>query len=617
MIEEKLKNVPRKPGVYLLKDGEGRVLYVGKAKALRDRLRSHFRAGRGEDRKHRLMMARVADFETIVTDSEVEALILEANVVKERRPRYNVNLKDDKSYPYIRVTDEPYPRVFVTRRVVRDDSGYFGPYTDVGSMRQLMAAVRRIFPVRTCQLRITDETIRQKKHKVCLNYHIGRCSGPCEGLVSEAEYRETVEQVVAFIQGKSDRLVREMEGRMQELAQQKRYEEAAVLRDRIRSVDTFQSKQKVVDDVLVDRDIVTIAVEGGDACGMVFNVRDGKITNRQHFYLGGVEGVAEDDILSSFVKQYYLRTDYVPAEIYLPFALSESQEVETWLSRKREKSVNLVVPKRGRKTRLMAMCSKNVRLLLEELQIQKSKAEDWLAPSVRALQKDLRLEKPPRRIEAFDVSNIAGKDAVASLVVFENGKPKKGAYRKYRIRGVEGIDDFRMMAEAVERRMSWLLEEGETLPDLILVDGGKGQLSAALGVLRRLSVSDQAVVGLAKRLEEVYVPGIADPQTLPKSSASLRLLQRVRDEAHRFAVAYHRTLRKKRTISSELDTIPGVGAKRRNALLKAFGSVEGIRKASVEEIARVEGMNKSAAERVVEALRRREEAVPESVEDGD
>lgn len=602
MILERLQRVPKKPGVYLLKNTTGKILYVGKAKVLRDRLRSHFKPGRVEDRKHGLLMAQVVDFETIVTDSEVEALILEANFIKEHRPKYNINLKDDKSYPYIRVTSEPYPRVFITRKIVRDGSSYFGPYTDVGSMRQLMAAIRRIFPVRTCRFRITDETIRGKKHKICLNYHIGRCRGSCEGLISRDEYLWTVDQVVAFIQGKNQQLFRDLEVRMTQLAEQQRFEEAARLRDEIRYISTFQSKQKVVDESSVDRDLITVTVEGEDACGVVFNVRDGKITNRHHFYLGGVENIPEDQVLTSFVEQYYLRTDSIPDEIYVSTNVVECQVVRAWLSQKRGKKVDLIQPKRGKKARLMEMCTRNSKLLLEELQTQKSSTESWIAPSVRALQKDLRLEKVPRRIEAFDISNIAGQDAVASMVVFENGKPKKSEYRKYKIKTVEGIDDFGMMAEVVERRYSRVLGERKNLPDLILVDGGKGQLSAALGVLSKLSVSDQPIVGLAKRLEEIYIPGVIDPQTLPKSSSSLRLLQRVRNEAHRFAVTYHRTLRGKRTIMSVLDTIPGIGEKRRRALLKAFKSVDGIRNATLEEISRVQGMNLKVAEKVVKVL---------------
>ena len=602
MLKEKLKRVPKKPGVYLLKDKEGKILYVGKAKALRDRLRSHFKPGKDEDRKHRLMMSRIADFEFILTDSEVEALIMEASFVKEHRPKYNINLKDDKSYPYVRLTKEPFPRLFITRKIVQDGSRYFGPYTDVGSIRQLMAAIRRIFPVRTCRLRITDESIRLKKHKVCLNYHIGRCRGPCEGFISQEDYRWIINKTVSFIQGRNTDLVQGLDEEMIKLARLKRFEEAADIRDKLRSITAFQSRQKVVDGVSADRDLITAAADEKDACAVVFNVRDGKITNRHHFYLRGVEGMGESDVLTAFIKQYYLRTDYIPAEVFLGSSLTEAREVTSWLTQKRGKKVALHVPLRGKKAKLMEMCRRNTRLLLEELKLQKSRSEARLSPSVEALQRDLKLAKPPQRIEAFDVSNISGQDAVASMVVFEHGKPKKSEYRKFKIKRVEGIDDFRMMAEVVERRMGRLIKEEKPLPDLILVDGGKGQLSAAVQVLRKLSLPNQPVIGLAKRLEDVFVPGISAPQNIPKSSVSLRLLQRVRDEAHRFAVTYHRQRRKKRVIHSELDDIPGIGEKRRNALLKAFGSVQAIRGASVEDILKINGLNRPTAEKIKNVL---------------
>jgi len=588
-----------------LKDRTAKTLYVGKAKSLRDRLRSHFMPGRFEDIRHGLMMSRTESFETIVTDSEIEALILEANFIKEHHPRYNVNLKDDKSYPYIRVTNEPYPRVLVTRKIIRDGSRYFGPYTDVGSMRQLLGAIRRIFPVRTCKLEINEDSLRLKKHRVCLMFHIKRCQAPCEGLVSHEGYCWTLNQVVAFIQGKNSQLKRDLEARMKELAVQKRFEEAAMLRDEIRSIAAFQSKQKVVDDLLINRDIVVTTAEGELGCGLVFDVRDGKIINRHHFYLEGLEGLSETEILASFIKQYYIRTDQIPEEILLPWSVPESSDILKWLSEKRGSPVRMEIPRRGKKSQLMEMCLQNARLLLNELLLQKEKAENWIAPSVQSLEKELSLKKTPKRIEAFDISNLAGKDTVGSLVVFENGQPKKSEYRKFKIRRVEGIDDFQSLAEVLERRIRGLLKENAPFPDLFLVDGGKGQLSAALNVLLKFNLPDQPVIGLAKRLEEVFVPGTEGPQMLPKSSASLHLLQRVRDEAHRFAVQYHRTLRKKRAVHSELDDIPGIGEKRRKALLTHFGSVKNIRNASAEQIASVKGMNTKTAENVVEGLKKK------------
>ena len=602
-IEEKLKITPQKPGVYLLQDNRRRILYVGKAKRLRNRLRSHFKPGKLEEPRHHRMMSRVTDFETIMTDSEVEALIMEANFIKEHRPKYNVNLKDDKSFPYVRVTGEPYPRIFVTRKIIRDGSKYFGPYTDVGSMRQLMNAIQRIFPVRTCNLDINEESIRNKRHRVCLMYHIGRCRGPCEGLISREQYAWIVEQVVAFIEGKNDRLIQDLQKRMQLLSEKQEYEEAAVLRDQIRSVSTFYSRQKVVDSFEIERDLLAVALDSPLAVGVVFNVRDGKIINRLQFSLTGTEEQNEAEVLSSFIKQYYLRAEFIPGEILLSAGVEDEHEFTQWLKEKRGKSVRISTPKRGKKGGLIQLCLKNAQLILNELRAQKEAAGDWIAPSVRALQKDLKLDQPPVRIEAFDNSNIQGSDPVASMVVFENGKPKKSEYRKFRIKTVRGADDFASMAEVIERRITRILKEGREMPDLILVDGGKGQLNAGLSVLKRFEISNQPIIGLAKRLEEVFLPGLPDPQMLPKTSASLRLLQRVRDEAHRSAITFHRSLRQKRAVHSMLDDIPGIGENRRKALLTAFGSVENISKASAEEIAQVRGMNMKVAELVSGALR--------------
>ncbi len=602
-IDEKLKVAPQKPGVYLFKDSKGRILYVGKAKKLRNRLRSHFNPGKDEEPRHHRLMARVVDFETIVTDSEVEALIMEANFVKEHHPRYNVNLKDDKSFPYIRVTNELFPRIFVTRKIIRDGSRYFGPYTDVGSMRQLMNAIQRIFPVRTCNLQITAETVQKKVHRVCLMFHIGRCKGPCEGLISSEDYRWIVDQVVAFIEGKNVALIADLEQRMTRLAEDRRYEEAAALRDQIHSVATFYARQKVVDGFEIERDLLAVAVSGRLAVGVVFNVRSGKMINRLQFPLEGAEDRSEPEVLTSFIEQYYVRAEFIPGDVFLAGPVEDEQGLIHWLSQQKGRPVRFVYPQRGKKARLMQLCRENARLLLDEMLLQKNASGTWIAPSVLALQKDLKLENPPMRIEAFDNSNIQGSDPVASMVVFENGKPKKSDYRKYKIKTVRGPDDFASMAEIIERRISRILKEGRDMPDLILVDGGKGQLNAALGVLKKFEMEDQPVIGLAKRLEEIFLPGLQDPQMLPKTSSSLRLLQRLRDEAHRFAITYHRSLRQKRTVRSVLDDIPGIGEKRRKILLNTFGSVDAIRKASVEEILKVKGLNRKVAEIVSRFLK--------------
>lgn len=603
-IKEKVNRTPQNPGVYLLKNKNQKIVYVGKAKSLRNRLRSHFNPGTKEEPRHKLMMNQVKDFEILTTDNEIEALILEANLIKEHYPKYNVNLRDDKSFPYIRVTNEYYPRIFITRKIVRDGSKYFGPYTEVGSVRQLMRAVRKIFPVRTCNRRITDEIVNKKKHKLCLNYHINRCLGPCEGLISQEDYLWMVDQIIDFIRGKNRRLLSDLKLKMNRAAENQRYENAAEIRDKIRAISKFQAKQKVVDESFSDRDIVSVAIEGKDSCGMIFNVREGKLINRQHFYLNIQKGTGEDETLSAFLRQYYLKTDFIPEEILIPLNLNDSTQIEKWLIKKRGKKIKLVCPKRGRKADLIKMCNRNAELLLRELQILKKKRKDQIAKSVILLQKDLSLNLPPRRIEAFDISNLSGHDSAASVVVFENGRPNKNEYRQYKIKSVSGPDDYRSIAEVIRRRMIRLEKEKKSFPDLILVDGGKGQLSAACAVLREIKHEKQQIIGLAKRLEQVYLPGLAHPQNIPKHSSSMHLLQRIRDEAHRFAVRYHKKIRKKRTFHSKLDKIPGVGEKRRNALLKHFGSIQQIREVTAEKISEaVKGVSLETAKQITAFLK--------------
>lgn len=589
-LEYKLKRVPQKPGVYLFKNQDSKILYVGKAKNIRSRLRTHFNSGSDRDLRHKKLMSKVADFEYIITDTETEALILEANLIKEYKPRYNVNLKDDKTYPYIRVTTEFFPRVFITRKIVKDGSLYFGPYTDVKSVRKLMAAVQRIFPLRTCSRVINNETILKQKHRVCLNYQIGKCMGPCEGKISREDYLRNLDQVVKFIKGKNSVLINELKSKMSRCAEQMKFEEAARLRDEIRAIERFTFSQKVVDSINSNRDIITIASEKSISCCVVFIVREGRIINRLHFYLENRENHPDSEVMATFIKQYYLTNDFIPDEILLPFELEEKIEIEKWLTHKKSSRVRINIPVRGKKSRLIGMCTRNAELLLKEILIQKETIQNQPSKSVQILQKALNLKKPPVRIEAFDISNIQGTDSVASLVVFENGKPKKSQYRKYKIKTVDGPDDFRSMAEVVERRILRLKKENKPMPDLFLIDGGKGQLSAVFEVLKRMGLEHQPVIGLAKKLEDVFVPNNPDPQNISKSSPGLYLLRQIRDESHRFAVAFHRQKRKKRTLHSVLDDIPGIGEKRRNKLLKTFGSVKEIQKASVSELEAVVGV---------------------------
>ena len=599
-LTEKLQNLSRKPGVYLFKDKAGKIIYIGKAKVLRNRVRSYFQEARRLDAKTQHLVPRIADLETIITDTEVEALILEATLVKEHQPRYNINLKDDKSFPFIRVTSEPFPRIFPTRKIVRDGSRYFGPYTDVQGMRGLLTTIKRLFTVRTCNLPLNAESIGAGKFKVCLNYHIHRCHGPCEGFISEQEYRQTIEYVVEFIKGRTEFIEQDIKRRMAELAAELKFEQAARLRDQLRAIELFAQRQKVLDPQLADRDIIAVAAEDEDACCVVFQVRRGRLIGKNSFILQNVEGEATSTMISSFLQQFYLKSEDVPPEILVPCALgNEQQPLEAWLSQRGERSVTLVHPKRGEKVRLLEMCEGNARHHLEELKLKKMQAKEYIAGSVKALQKALNLAVPPKRIEGFDISNIQGTNPVASMVCFINGRPAKAEYRRFRIRVKETPDDFAMMNEAVKRRYARLLREGKPLPELILIDGGKGQLNAALAALEEVGVTAQAIIALAKRLDEVFVPNVSEAQTLPRDSAGLKLLQRVRDESHRFAVSYHRKLRSKQSLASDLDDIPRIGKRRRQLLLKKFGSLAAVRRATVEELKQVEGISQKTAEKII------------------
>ena len=591
-LDEKLNNLPALPGVYQFKDKEGTVLYVGKAKILRNRVRQYFHKSRVLEPRIALMVEKVSDVEIITTDSEVEALILEANFIKSKKPRYNVNLKDDKSYPYIVITKEPYPRVFVTRRVSRDGSRYFGPYTDVHTMRSALKTVRDIFMIRSCNFHIDQEFIDKKKTRVCLDYHIKKCEGPCEGLVSEERYNQMIDHVAQVLLGKNTSVIESLAMQMQSAAAELKFEDAAVFRNRMRELEVYSSSQKIVDMQLHDRDIIAVAAEGDDACGVVFKIREGKILGRQHYYISKVEAKSESEVIEALVQRYYLESNDVPSEVVLSSPIESSEAAKEWLTGLRGKPVDVVAPVEGELAKLLSMCRKNAQYLLDELKLQKMKREDFIPHAVQSLQRDLHLKNPPRRVECFDISHLQGTETVASMVVFEDGRPKKSDYRKFKIRSTaEGniVDDFASMREVIRRRYSRVVEEQLPLPDLIMVDGGKGQLSSACEVLNELSLQSQPIISLAKRLEEVYVPDKSDPVPIPKTSSALRLLQQIRDEAHRFAITFHRSLRDKRTLQTELDLIEGIGKKRAKELLEAFGSVQGVKFATETQLAEIVG----------------------------
>lgn len=593
VIKEKLANLPDNPGIYQFINDKGKIIYIGKAKNLKNRVRSYFHSGITSP-KTLTLVKKITDIEIIVTDSEIEALVLESNLVKEYKPRYNINLKDDKSFPFIKVTNELYPRIYPTRRIVRDGSKYFGPYTDVKSMKSALRMINQIFRIRSCKLDITLSSIEKKKFKVCLDYHIKKCDGPCEGFISAEDYYEMVTQVNKMLKGKTSELITELSERMDNYSATLEFEKAADLRDRINRLTVISEKQKVVSDDFEDRDIIAAAFEGKDSAVTIFNVRSGRLIGKKQLKLIIESDETIETILSAIIKQYYSDDLEIPSEIVLETEPAESDLIKEWLKLKNDKKVKLVVPKKKSTLKsLVKMCKENAVLQLKEIQIQKMKKEGRVPFSLAALQRDLRLKKIPKRIECFDISNLQGSDAVASLVVFIDGKPKKSFYRKFIIKSVTGPDDFASMEEVIHRRYKRLLENNELFPDLIMVDGGKGQLSSAVGVLNKLEVKDITIIGLAKRLEEVFLPGQREAVFIPKTSSALKLLQQIRDEAHRFAVTFHRQKRDKRILSTELTNIEGIGKNSAMKLLKTFGSVEVLKSTNVEEIKKVVGESKA------------------------
>lgn len=594
MLEEKLNNLPSSPGVYQFKDSTGKVIYVGKAKILKNRVRQYFHTKQSYGRIS-VMVSKISDLELIQTDSEIEALILELNLIKELKPRYNVNLKDDKTYPYIVITNEPFPRIFPTRTKRTDGSRYFGPYTDVKTMRYALKSIRDIFQIRSCNLNLAEQSIKEKKFKICLDYHIHKCEGPCEGFISKEIYNDTINHVSKLLNGKTASLVNELRNKMQEYSEKFMFEQAAKTRDKIESINVYTSRQKMITDDFIDRDVFAFEKEDNDGCGMVLKIRDGKVIGKTHYYVNNV--IEEDDakILENIITNHYNKTDYIPEEIFTDKEPENKELLEEWLRTTKTSKVEIVIPKIGEKAKLISMVKANARLMLEELKLAKLKKE-FTVPSLEALKRDLNLKKPPKKIECFDISHIQGTDTVASMVVFRDAKPRKSEYRKFKIRSVSNEtgtpDDFLSMREVIHRRYKRLLEENTPLPDLIIIDGGKGQLSSAVTVLQSIGIkilndssadnsgsnkNSLSVIGLAKRLEEVYIPNISDPLNIPKTSSGIRLIQRIRDEAHRFAVTFHRSLRDKRTLTSELTAIPGIGEKTSKKLLTEFGSIESIK----------------------------------------
>ena len=651
-IAERLKATPTRPGVYLMRDASGAVLYVGKAARLRNRLRSYFGSPANLEPKIRRMVGHVADFEFVVTESESEALILENTFIKRDRPPYNARLKDDKGYPYIKIDlSEEYPQVYFTRRVLPDGARYFGPFANAGSVRKTLDLLKRLFPYRSCTKVITGTDPRP-----CLEYYIHRCVAPCIGNVSKEEYHEVIRRVLLFLDGKTETVLRDLKRRMRTASDALEFERAARLRDQVQAIERVNEAQKVVSLGGEDADVVALAQSGGEAWVEVFYIRNGKLIGRDHFLMEGTQDEEQARVLDQFVKQFYDTAPYVPREVVLEHAIEEATIIEAWLSQKRGHRVRLRVPRRGEKRRLVTMVAENAAQGLQQ------RAVKWLADTTNLQQaieevaEALSLDRLPRRIECYDISNIQGSNPVGSMVVFEEGRPRSSHYRRFQIKGVEGVDDYSMMQEMLRRRFKRLAEglrtgadgdgsasaimqdtalhepvtsphpepfvsaqdspvEGaapvdsgarrETawgiVPDLVMIDGGKGHLSAVLQVFLELGLVDTVpLCSLAKEHEELFVPRNPDPMLLPRGSQGLFLVQRIRDEAHRFAITYHRQRRSKGAVKSAMDSVPGIGPKRKRMLLRRFGSVAGVKEASLEELASVPGMTLRLAQKLKE-----------------
>jgi excinuclease ABC subunit C len=596
-MEAKVRQLPAEPGVYLFKDSEGRILYVGKAAALRERVRSYFQTT--DDPKTQRLMREVSDFEYIVTRSERDALILEATLIKRHQPRYNIRLKDDKRYPYIRLTGEPFPKLELVRRVERDGAQYFGPYPGGDTVRQILKLLQKAFRLRTCTLSIERPPVRKRP---CLDHYIRLCDAPCVGAISRTDYDKLVHSAALFLRGRSDELVAEVRERMERASERLEFEQAARLRDQITVLERLLAGHKESVSRPMERDLIACALdsESQTVCVQVFFMRSGRLIGRESFFLEAPSEAAEAEILTAFVKQYYGKAAQVPKEIVVPCALDEPEAMRHWLSERRGGPVTLRVIARGPTRKLLELVAHNAELALRE-RAAPERADDR---ALRELQALLQLQSFPRRLEAYDISNFQGREAVGSMVVFSDGLAKKSEYRRFRIQTAAGPDDYQMIAEVLKRRVERARGGDEgflPLPDLILIDGGKGQLSAARTALRQLHCEQIPTIALAKEHEHIFVEGRALPIVLSRESAALQLLQRVRDEAHRFALTYHRAVRRKRFLGSLLDGIAGLGPKRKQQLLERFGSLHGVRRASLAQLCDV--LPRSLARRLYDALR--------------
>ena len=590
-VEEKLKLLPTNAGVYLMKNELGKIIYVGKAINLKNRVKSYFQSSRNHSPKVSSMVQNIYDFEYIITTNEIEALILECNLIKKYRPKYNISLRDDKTYPYVKVSvNEQFPTITITRKVLKDGAKYFGPYTSAGAVHEVLNLLKKLFQIRSCR--------QMNSKRPCLEFHIKRCLAPCTGKVDIEEYQEMIKSLCLFLEGRNDSVLKNIRSRMEIAAENFQFELAAKLRDQVLAIDKISAKQNIVTGSSGDQDIIGLARIADEACIQVFFIRSGKMIGRDHFLLNGTEDESDSALLLAFLEQYYNKATFIPKEILLPLDIEDMTVLSSWLSQRKNSKVSFEIPQRGTKKEMINMANENAAIVLEEQMIKNRAGEEQTIGAMKDLGRYLNLDNEPRRIECFDISHIQGSETVASMVVFSDGAPDKNEYRRYKLKSVEGKpDDFKSMQEVVGRRYR---EADTIMPDLIIIDGGKGQLSSALEVIRSLGHLMVPIVGLAKQFEYVFLEGQSEPVILPANSKALYLIQRIRDEAHRFAVTYHRKLRSKRNLVSVLDHIEGIGPKRRKALWDAFGSIAEIKKATVAELSAVEGISITTAQNIVE-----------------
>jgi excinuclease ABC subunit C len=605
LITELLKQLPESPGVYLMRNKRGNILYVGKAVNLRNRVRSYFSSPGRLTPKTQALVDNIHDFEYFIVSSEQEALILELNLIKRHWPPYNILLKDDKTFPYLKIESrEEWPRLYITRRLENDGGRYFGPFASINSLRQTLEVLKPIFPLRTC----SDNIARRRRSRPCLKYDMGYCLAPCTGKVNISEYHDVIKELIQFLEGKHAYVTRALRKKMMFCAENQNYEAAARFRDQLKAVETVIEGQNIAMKVRGEQDIIAFVVEGDRARVQIFMVRHSKLIGRENFTLGGVANEDPGQIMTSFIKQFYSASPYIPGLLLTQYLPSEAAILEEWLSEKKKARVHIETPNRGKKKELIDIVVENARNSLEQIKIKEISEQGTLREALVEIQKEFKLPVLPSRIEGYDISNIQGSDAVGSMVVFENGKPERSQYRRFKIKTVEGANDFAMMQETLKRRFQRVSNADadkkgwSKIPDLILIDGGKGQLNSAVEVLNQTGMASISVAGLAKENEEIFLPGRSDPLNLALTTPASRLLQRLRDEAHRFAIAYFQKVHTKRIFKSSLDEIPGIGPQKKKALIQYFGGVQGIRNASEDELLKVQGINLKLAKKIKEYL---------------